>query len=390
MLLPHAELVSAPILDATSEYPTRLGALRAAMHERGIAALAVVSPENIYYLLGLDHLGYFAFTLLVVPQRGPTVLVTREMERSTVAAQVPGCLHRVFGDGQDPADAVVAELAAATAPGQLVGVERQAMFFPPAVHDRVCTELTGRSFTDCTSMLAAQRAVKSPAELAHVRRAAEISDVAMATALRTAGDGVAEREVAAAVYAQMLRAGSDQPGFVPLIRPLALLDQEHVTWGDRTLTDGLFIELSACVRRYHAPLSRTVYIGRLPDGAEEAHAAAVAGLAAARDALRPGGRSGEVYAAWQHGVAGSSAPAWPTRHHCGYLVGIGFPPSWVGGGEVLGLRSGGDVEIRVGMVFHLMSWVTRPAPHVVSDTVLVVPTGAEVLTTTPHDLAVLS
>jgi Xaa-Pro dipeptidase len=374
------------------EHAARLDALRVAMRARGLAAVAVVAPEGVYYLLGLDHLGYFAFTLLVVPLDGPPVLVTREMERPTVAAQVPGCTHLGFADGQDPADAVLEALAVATVPGQRVGLERQTMFFPPAVYERVCTQLPGRSFTDCTPLLAAQRAVKSAAELGHVRRAALISDVAMAAALRTAGSGVAEREVAAAACAAMVRAGGDQPGFLPLIRPVTLLDQEHLTWGDRTLSagDGLFIELSGCARRYHAPLSRTVYVGRLPDGAREAHAAAVAGLVAARAALRPGARSGEVYAAWQHAVAGNSAPGWPSRHHCGYLVGIGFPPSWVGGGEVLGLRPGGDVEIRAGMVFHLMSWVTRPAGHVVSDTVVVTRTGAELLTDTPRELTVLS
>jgi len=361
------------------------------MRAHRLAALAVAAPESVYYLLGLDHLGYFAFTLLIVPRDGLPVLVTREMERPTVAAQVRDCSHQVFADGEDPADVVLAALASATAPGQLVGLERQTMFFPPAVHDRVCTELADRSFTDCTALLAAQRAVKSAAELAHVRQAAEISDVAMAAALGAAGSGVAEREVAAAAFSAMVRSGGDQPGFLPLIRPLRRLDQEHVTWGNRALIPGagLFIELSGCSRRYHAPLSRTVYLARLPDNAAEAHAAAVAGLEAALRALRPAARSGEVYAAWQHAVAGSSAPAWPTRHHCGYLVGIGFPPSWVGGGEVLGLRPGGDLQIRAGMVFHLMSWVTRPAGHVVSDTVLVTPTGPEVLTKTPRELTVL-
>jgi Xaa-Pro dipeptidase len=41
------------------------------------------------------------------------------------------------------------------------------------------------------------------------------------------------------------------------------------------------------------------------------------------------------------------------------------------------------------MVFHLMSWVTRPVGHVVSDTALVTPAGAELLTATTRDLTVL-
>jgi Xaa-Pro dipeptidase len=89
-------------------------------------------------------------------------------------------------------------------------------------------------------------------------------------------------------------------------------------------------------------------------------------------------------------VAGDAAGSWPSRHHCGYLVGIGFPPSWVGGGQVLGIRADGDVEVAAGMTFHLMSWVTEPAGHVVSDTALVTPTGAELLTTTTRELIELS
>jgi Xaa-Pro dipeptidase len=163
-----------------------------------------------------------------------------------------------------------------------------------------------------------------------------------------------------------------------------------VSWGDRELSegDGLFVELSGCVRRYHAPMSRTLYLGYVPDEGREAHAAAAAGFEAALEALKPGALTGEVYAAWQRAVAGGAAGAWPSRHHCGYLVGIGFPPSWVGGGEVLGIRPGGDTEIVPGMTFHLMSWVTRPAGHAFSDTALVTATGAELLTGTSRDLLI--
>jgi Xaa-Pro dipeptidase len=166
-----------------------------------------------------------------------------------------------------------------------------------------------------------------------------------------------------------------------------MLGQEHVTWGDRRLRPGhgLFVELSGCVRRYHAPLSRTVYPGYAPDGAVEASERALAGLAAARAALLPGVRTGEVYAAWQRAVGGA-----PRRHHCGYLVGIGYPPSWVGGPEVLGIRPGGDVEVAAGMVFHLMSWVERPVGHVVSDTALVTADGCELLTTAGRELTVVA
>ncbi|MCF6525114.1 Xaa-Pro peptidase family protein [Streptomyces sp. JJ36] len=372
-----------------TEYAARTGALRAAMRRRGLAALALASPENVHYLTGLDHLGHFAFTLLVLPRGGPPVLVARRMERHTLAAQVPGVRRELYGETQDPARVVARALASVVPPGGTVGVEEQSMALPPALLARVRAALPGARWTDCTALPARLRAVKSPAEIALVRRAAAVTSTAMAAALAAAGTGVSERSVAARAQWAMTEAGGAQPGFVPLIRSTARLSQEHVTWREHRLApgEGLFVELSGCVHRYHAPMSRTVYCGGVPAGAAEAAAASAAGLRAARAALVPGARTGEVYAAWAAAVAAVTGRR-PRRHHCGYLTGIGFPPSWVGGGSVPGVRSGGRTRVRAGMVLHLMSWVEQPAGHVVSDTALVTEDGCELLTRAPRELLV--
>jgi Xaa-Pro aminopeptidase len=379
-----------PLVAPAGEHGERVAALRAWMAGAGVTAFAAVSPENAYYLTGLDHLGYFAFTAVLVPSAGRPVVVTRAMERPTIRAQLPTYRHVTFADGEDPAAVLAGVLAELVPPGGAVGVEEEAMFFPPAIRAALDRALAGRRWVDGTGALAALRAVKSPVEVERIRRAAAVSDAAMSAGIAAAHPGATERDVAAAVQHALYAAGGTQPGFSPLIRPLWMLDQEHVSWGDRPVERGLFLELSGCVDRYHAPLSRTIHIGRATPEAVAAHAAADAGLAAAASALRPGATTGEVYAAWRRGVAGDSAAVWPARHHCGYLVGIGFPPSWVGGGQVLGIRADGAVEIVAGMTFHLMSWVTEPAGHVVSDTALVTPAGAQLLTTVTHDLIELS
>ena len=370
-----------------TEHDARIAALRTWLAGHRADVFVAVSPESVYYLTGLDHLGYFAFTALLVPAGpGAPVVVTRAMERPTVSVQLPGLRHVAFADGTDPAVAMATALAELVPPGGVIAVEDDAMFFPPSIRTRLPAALAGRGWLDGSGVLSTLRATKTPSEIAFIRRAAAVSDTAMGAALATVAPGVPERVVAAAVHHAMFTAGGQQPGFSPLIRPLSMLDQEHVSWGDRVLDGGLFVELSGCVHRYHAPLSRTVYLGEPPPSAVEAHAVANAGLTAALDALRPGVTAGEVYAAWRRAVAGSRVASWPSRHHCGYLVGIGFPPSWVGGGEVLGIRPDSDVEIVAGMTFHLMSWVTEPAGHVISDTALVTATGAELLTTTTREL----
>lgn len=344
----------------TSEHDRRLAALRARLRDGGLAAAVLASPESIYYLTGFDHLGYFAFTALVIPP-GEPVVITRAMERPIVRAQLPHCEHRPFGDDEDPADVLVKVLAEVVPEDCAAGIESRAMFFPPAVCATVLSARPDVEWQDIGGLLGEAMAVKSPAELELMRRASAVS---------------------AEIHHAMFAAGGQQPGFDQLLRPLSLLAQEHVSWDpDRVLEPGgVFVELSGCVRRYHAPRSRTVYIGHPPPDAADAHAAALAGLTAAREALRPGVQAGAVYAAWR-AAAGVSTD----RHHCGYQVGIGFPPSW-SGGQPLGLRPDGDQELRAGMTFHLMSWVPG---HTMSETVVITDECAEALTTTTRDLLVV-
>jgi Xaa-Pro dipeptidase len=376
--------------DLASEYESRIGALRAQMRRQGLAAVTLASPESIYHLLGLDHLGYFAVTLLVVPPTGQPVLVARQMEQHTLRTQVPAARHAAYADGQDPADVTARTLTELVPPGSRVGVEEQSMFLPPAVLNRIRAATPGLDWAECSGLPTALRTVKSPAELALVRRAADVSGAAMRTALATAATGVNERTVAARTHQAMIEAGGEPPGFVPLIRSTARLAMEHVTWSDHVLGhgEGLFVELSGCVQRYHAPMSRIVYCGAAAPGAEQAAAAALAGLEAARAALVPGALTREVYAAWEDAVADATGIR-QRRHHCGYLTGIGFSPSWCGGGEVLGIRWDGETVVQPGMVFHLMSWVTEPMSHVISDTALVTADGCELLTDAPRELLVI-
>lgn len=177
---------------------------------------------------------------------------------------------------------------------------------------------------------------------------------------------MSEREIAAAVYHELIMDGTEPPGFAPLIRSSENLFQEHVSWSARLLGPGdtLFTELSASVARYHAPLTRMVHIVHAPAHATRSVELAMEGLLTICRALQPGAISGDVYGAWQEAIARGLGHASYQRQHCGYMIGIGFPPSWVGGSAVVGLRRGGDFQIREAMVFHVLSWlrtaITRP------------------------------
>lgn len=368
------------------EYEARVSDVRAEMRRRRLDALLITSPESIYYLVGLSHQGYFAFTMLVLPFEGRLMLVTRSMERVTVTEQAAHVEHVGFRDQDAPWDAVVEAVKRAGLGDSCVGAELDNMFFPPAVWERVRSSMPGVQWCDGTGVVEEIRRTKSPLEIESIRQAAALSDRAMRRGLNVAGVGINQREIAAEVMQSMISGGSEYPGFAPLVRSTRYLLHEHTTWRDSVLVpgDGLFMELSASVNRYHAPLARIAYVGHRPADVERSAEICQAGLEAVCRALRPGVSSGEVYEAWQSVVDEALGPGVYSRHHCGYSVGIGFPPSWVGGAQVIGLRPGGTVEIAERMVFHVLSWLlgTKLPDYVLSDTVLVTKDGGELLTTT--------
>ncbi len=67
-----------------SEFERRLFRVRQAAEARGLDALVINRPENIYYFTGYHSLGYFAYQVLIVPVESEPWLVVRYGERSNV------------------------------------------------------------------------------------------------------------------------------------------------------------------------------------------------------------------------------------------------------------------------------------------------------------------
>lgn len=367
------------------EIGARLAAVRRDLERRGLDAAVIASPENVFYLTGLDHWGYFAPHLLIVPVDGTPVLVTRAMERVSIENQVRSAAFRGHSDSETAADMAARVLKELKLQGRNIGLEAwtAGMSHGLAVSLQAQVEAAWR---DVSGAVDALRLVKSGAEQALMRRAAAVTDAAAAAAIAAIRDGAREADVAADCMAAMVRAGGNPPGFGPFIRPGRRLGEEHTTWGDGTYKSGepVFLELSGCVSRYHAPLGRLVRIGRIRD--EDARMAETVqkAFAAVVAALKPGRKARDVYAAWQAAVDDAGLSHY-RRHHCGYCVGVGLPPSWTGGNSVTGLRADSDLEIKTGMSFHILSWLmgTGAGDDFLSNTVLLAEGGAEVLTRTP-------
>jgi Xaa-Pro dipeptidase len=141
------------------------------------------------------------------------------------------------------------------------------------------------------------------------------------------------------------------------------------------------------VARYHAPLGRLIHLGPAGNDARAISAVCADAFDAVCEAMRPGAPFRDIYAAWQR-VVDAAGLAHYRRHHCGYVVGIGIPPSWTGGNTVTGIRHDSKVTVRTGMSFHVLSWLmgTGRGDFFLSNTVLLGDDGPEVLTRTPSGI----
>ena len=369
------------------EFEGRLRSARAAMAAVDLDGLVVSTPENIFYLTGLDHQGFFALHLLIVTAAGEMTLIARAIERITVEDQVHGARFVGYADNQDPAVVACGVLRDHGLAAARIGVEKHSLFFPPRVYEALLAGLPKATWRDASRLIDELRLIKSPREIAYTREAAAVTDAMMQAAIDAARAGVNEREVAAEAHRAMILAGGGTPGFGPFIRPTPRLGEEHTTWQNRALVDGeaLLLEMAACVNRYHAPAGRFVFVGRRPPGTLEIEQVCIEAFDRVVAAIRPGARAAEVYQAWQNRVD-EAGLAHYRRHHCGYVVGLGFPPSWTGGSMVVGLRHDSDLELRPGMVFHLLSWLmgTGRGDYFFSNTAVLTDAGCEILTKTPR------
>jgi Xaa-Pro aminopeptidase len=342
-----------------AEYGERLERARAAVDGAGLAGLVAFGDcwraANVGYFTGfrpLDGVSDIANALVVLPAGGGATLVVSE-QCLGYAESVTGFPVRPFRE----LDAVLAPLARrGRARVGLAG----AAYVPAGLRDRLAAAL-GDAALAPTAVLADLKAVKSPAELRLLRRAAALTDLAMAT-IRDAlagGQPRTERELARMADAAMIAGGADRPAYDSMVQagPRSAYNLARPT--DRVLAPGdlVMTDIGARYRGYVADGGRGFTHG--PATAErraivEAAAAAVeAGLAAAR----PGMLAMDLNAVIQRALidSGYERHSGEARGH-GTGHGTGMDPEeespWIGPGN--------RTPLVAGMVFTLKATITVP------------------------------
>ena len=305
----------------------------AAIGDAGYEALLVFKQESMYWLSGYDTFGFAMFQCLVVTADDRRTLLTRMPDRGTARYTSNLTDIRIWTDveGMNPAQDLVAMLDDMGLRGANLGIEVDSYGLKASNWILLEAALDGfASWTDASNLIQELRRTKSAAELAYIRRAAELADDAWDAAVARAGSGVSEADILADMQDVVLRGGGDYAGNGIIIGsgPAALMVR-YIS-GRRTLTDPdqLTLEWCGVQRQYHAAMMRTLLVGDVAPEHMAMHSACRDALVACEAAIRPGATLGEVFDV--HTVvlddAGFSAHR---MNACGYGMGAVYAPIWV-------------------------------------------------------------
>jgi len=347
-----------------TEYDARIAKTRAAMAAHGIELLIVSDPSNMAWLTGYDGWSFYVHQCVLLAHDGAPVWFGRGQDangaRRTVfmeEADICGYPdHYVQSAVRHPMDYLSdAVITTRGWDGLSIGVEMDNYYFSAACFDSLRSHLPNARFVDATALVNWQRAVKSAREIEYMRRAARIVEAMHARIFEVVEPGLPKNRLIAEIYHTAINGadghGGDYPAIVPLAPSGIDASAPHLTWDERPFKqgEGTFFEIAGCYRRYHCPLSRTIYLGKPPQIFLDTEKAVLEGIAAALDAARPGNSCESVEAAWRKVI---SRYGIEKESRCGYPIGLSYPPDW--GERTMSLRPGDKTVLEDGMCFHLI------------------------------------
>ena len=272
----------------------------------------------------------------------------------------------------------------------VIGVELDNYYFSAAAYESLKQHLPMARLKNANALVNWQRALKSVQEIEYMRIAARIVEKMHARIAERIQPGLRKNELVADIYHTGIMGagmhGGDYPAIVPLLPTGVDAGAPHLTWDDKPFERGAgtFFEIAGCYKRYHCPLSRTVYLGKPPNAIVEAEKAVLEGMHAGLQAAKPGNTCEAIANAFfqvllKYGIE--------KDNRTGYSIGLSYPPDW--GERTMSLRKGDRTELQSGMAFHFMSglWMDDWGLEI-TESILINDTGVEVLCDYPRQLLI--
>jgi Xaa-Pro dipeptidase len=368
-----------------SELDGRLARAREALRRDKLDAILLFAQESLYYLTGFDTSGFVFFQCAVLTAGADRVtLLTRkpDLEQARRTSTIEDIRLWYDGEGADPSVELKAILEEKKLAGARVGIELRTFGLTADKYELVRQRLAGWcDLVDATPVVRSLRLVKSPAEIAYVRRAAELADQSLDAMLAAAGPGAFEGDIAAAGSVPILAGGGDPPPSGPVLGSgdRALLVRSATGFRHLDPVDQLTMEFAASYRRYSACLMRTIAVGKGNDTQRAMFEVTRDALAAMTAAAKPGRPIGEIDDAHRR-VYDDAGYGHARMSACGYSLGALYRPTWMDVPPML--YSGNPQPAIPGMVLFLHAILVDAPKNLamsLGHTIVITGNGADVL-----------
>jgi Xaa-Pro dipeptidase len=365
------------------EQQRRLDAVRGQMVAQEIDALLVFSAGNVYYLTGYHSVNSWDFQCCIVTHQGnPTLLLFNfELGRFLASSWLDEPVLYTAHD--NPVQKVIELLEALHLRDRRLGIEENSPNLGVRKYRQLQQLLGTARWTDASGLVDKVRLVKSSEEIDYMRAAAQLTRMGAEAALATVAEGVFDHDVAAAAYSTMRRNGSDFMCIEPIVAVGYRSGLAHSTLDHIPIQSGdsVFIELGACICRYTAPLMRTTVVGPVPAERQEVMEAAQLAVQTIVETAKAGVLASDVARAAHIRAIKPIEDRIQFHYNFGYSVGIGFPPDWLEPIHFF-IQLQNHTPLEAGMTFHLPFTLRVLGVYGAgtSETILITPTGCEVLT----------
>ena len=246
-----------PITDA--ERMARLERARRLMAEQGISAIVLEPGSSMHYFTGVEWSLSERPFVAVLPAQGELAFVcpgfeearARELMRFTKDV-------RVWQEDESPYRVLAGILRDRGVASGRVGIEERVRFF---VADGLRGESRAVEYVLADAVTTGSRMIKSPAELALMQRANDITAAAFKAAFATMAEGMTQRDLERYMTAALMRAGGTDPwalaGFAEYSAfPHGSVQPQRLKRGDVVLLDA-----GCAVEHYQADVTRTTVFG---------------------------------------------------------------------------------------------------------------------------------
>jgi Xaa-Pro aminopeptidase len=343
-----------------------LDRVRAAFRDLEIHALWVAKPENIRYLTGFRTPK--DAKLLVTSDSACLYTDSRYSVQVQEESTVPFHIARW--------DEVFVHAKPLVVGGN-VGFEADAVLYSDFNELLKGLETTLRPVMNIVEPL---RAVKTDEEIAKMRHAAQIADVALETVVPMLKPGAVEREIALELEFQMRRMGADGAAFEIIVASGPRGAMPHGTASSKALQDGelVTIDWGAALDGYHSDCTRTFAVGKVSEELRKIYDTVLEAYGIGISAVRAGARCFDVDAAARDHIKAAGYGEF-FGHSLGHSVGLAIHET-----PNLSFRAK-EERLEVGNVVTVEPGIYVPGVGGVriEDMVLVTDAGCESLTHAP-------